>query len=86
MIYLNPLLGLLSMIVYPFELTVIPLLQRVHNRYNQKRVMVVRRMASVVNEAAEGIHEVQGNGSFLLEQLKLDRLIYRLYTLPYPLP
>ena len=81
MIYLNPLLGLLSMIVYPFELTVIPLLQRVHNRYNQKRVMVVRRMASVVNEAAEGIHEVQGNGSFLLEQLKLDRLIYRLYTL-----
>jgi len=81
MIYLNPLLGLLSMIIYPFEFTVIPLLQRWYNRYNQKRVMVTRRMASVVNEAAEGIHEVQGNGSFLLEQLKLDRLIYRLYDL-----
>ncbi|MGI9537757.1 MAG: ABC transporter transmembrane domain-containing protein [Desulfocapsaceae bacterium] len=81
MIYLNPLLGLLSMIIYPFEFTVIPLLQRWHNRYNQKRVMVTRRMAGLVNEAAEGIHEVQGNGSYLLEQMKLDRLIYRLYDL-----
>ena len=81
MIYLNPLLGLLSMVIYPFELTVIPLLQRWYNRYNQKRVIVVRRMAAVVNEASEGIHEVQGNGSYLLEQLKLDRLIYRLYDL-----
>jgi len=79
MIYLNPLLGLLSMVIYPFELSVIPLLQRWHNRYNQKRVMITRQMASVVNEAAEGIHEVQGNGSFLLEQTKLDRLVYRLY-------
>ena len=81
MIYLNPLLGLLSMVIYPFELIVIPWLQRWHNRYNQKRVTVVRRMAGVVNESAEGIHEVQGNGSFHLEQLKLDRLIYRLYDL-----
>lgn len=79
MIYLNPLLGLLSMIIYPFELTVIPLLQRRHNRYNQKRVMITRRIAGVVNESVEGIHEVQGNASFLLEQLKLDRLAYRLY-------
>ncbi len=81
MIYLNPLLGLLSMIIYPFELTVIPLLQRWHNRYNQRRVMVTRQMAGVVNEACEGIQEVQGNGSYLLEQLKLDRLVYRLYGL-----
>ncbi len=81
MIYLNPLLGLLSMIIYPFELTVIPLLQRWHNRNNQKRVMINRRIAGVVNESVEGIHEVQGNGSFLLEQVKLDRLAYRLYNL-----
>ncbi len=81
MIYLNPLLGLLSMIIYPFEFTVIPMLQRWHNRYNQRRVMVTRQMAGVVNEASEGIHEVQGNASYLLEQLKLDRLVYRLYGL-----
>ncbi|MEJ2058766.1 MAG: ABC transporter transmembrane domain-containing protein, partial [Desulfofustis sp.] len=81
MIYLNPLLGLLSMIIYPFELTIIPILQRWHNRYNQRRVMVTRQMAGVVNEASEGIHEVQGNAAYLLEQLKLDRLVYRLYGL-----
>ena len=81
MIYLNPLLGLLSMVIYPFEFTVIPLLQRWHNRLNQRRVRVVRQMAGVVNESAEGIHEVQGSGAYLLEQLKLDRLVYRLYDL-----
>ncbi len=81
MIYLNPLLGLLSMVIYPFEFTVIPFLQRWYNRYNQRRVMISRRMAGVVNESAEGIHEVQGSGSFLLEQVKLDRLAYRLYNL-----
>lgn len=81
MIYLNPLLGLLSMIIYPFELIVIPLLQRRHNTYNRKRVMVTRQMASLVNESVEGIHEVQGNGSFRLEQAKLERLINRLYDI-----
>lgn len=81
MIYLNPLLGLLSMIIYPFELVVIPLLQRWYNNYNRQRVIVTRQMASLVNESVEGIHEVQGNGSFMLEQTKLDRLIYRLYDI-----
>ena len=81
MIYLNPLLGLLSVVIYPLELTIIPLLQRWHNRYNQQRVAVTRQMANLVNESASGIHEVQANGSFLLEQRKLDRLIYRLYNL-----
>jgi len=81
MIYLHPLLGLLSMIIYPLELAVIPLLQRRYNHYNRKRVMVIREMASLVNESTAGIHEVQGNGSFLLEQTKLERLIYRLYDI-----
>jgi ABC-type multidrug transport system fused ATPase/permease subunit len=85
MIYLNPLLGLLSMGIYPAEVIVIPLLQRWYNRYNRSRVATTRQMASLVNEAVSGIHEVQGNGSFLLEQKKLDRLINRLYKLIYKL-
>lgn len=85
MIYLNPLLGLLSMGIYPAEVIVIPLLQRWYNRYNRSRVATTRQMASLVNEAVSGIHEVQGNGSFLLEQKKLDRLINQLYKLIYKL-
>ena len=85
MIYLNPLLGLLSIVIFPFELTIIPLLQHWYNRFNRRRVSVSRQMASLVNEAVEGIHEVQGNGSFLLEQTKLDRLVYRLYDIVFRL-
>ncbi len=85
MIYLNPMLGLVSMIIYPFELAVIPLLQRWYNRYNRKRVATTRQMASLINESVSGIHEVQGNSSFRLEQKKLERLIHRLYQLLFRL-
>ena len=81
MIYLNPFLGLISMTVYPFELIVVPLLQRRYNHVNQTRVVTTRAMASMVNEAISGIHEVQGNSSYGLEQSKLDRLIVRLYAI-----
>ncbi|NNK97262.1 MAG: ABC transporter ATP-binding protein/permease [Desulfobacterales bacterium] len=81
MIYLNPLLGLLSMGIYPVELAVIPLLQRWYNKYNRKRVATTRAMASLVNESVSGIHEVQSNASFKLEQQKLKRLIKRLYKI-----
>ena len=81
MIYLNPLLGLLSMGIYPVELAVIPLLQKWYNQYNRKRVATTRAMASLVNESVSGIHEVQSNASFMLEQNKLKRLIKRLYKI-----
>lgn len=81
MIYLNPFLGLVSMIVYPFELAVVPFLQRRYNTINRTRVTVTRAMANLVNEGASGIHEVQGNASHALERTKLDRLIERLYLI-----
>lgn len=81
MIYLNPLLGLLTMLIYPFEMAVIPLLQRWYNKYNRQRVATTRALASVVNESITGIHEVQGNASYILEQGKLDRLVKKIYTI-----
>ncbi len=81
MIYLNPFLGLISMTVYPFELILVPILQRRYNTVNRTRVTTTRAMANLVNEAASGIHEVQSNASYSLEQSKLDRLIHRLYDI-----
>ena len=81
MIYLNPTLGLISMVIYPLEMLVIPLLQSWYNTYNRKRVLTNRRITSLVNESVTGIHEVQGNAGFLLEYNKLTRLIKRLYTI-----
>ena len=79
MIYLNPTLGFISAVIYPIELIVIPILQNKYNSYNRKRVATTRSMASLVNEAISGIHEVQGNASYLLEQAKLDRHSHRLF-------
>ena len=81
MIYLNPLLGLISMTVYPFELIVVPMLQRRFNTINTVRVTTTRAMANVVNEAVSGIHEVQSNAGYSLEIAKQDRLTRRLYTI-----
>ncbi len=81
MIYLNPLLGLLSMGIYPFEILVIPMLQKRYNKQNKQRVQTTRSMANLVNESVSGIHEVQGNTSHRLEQKKLNTFIHRLYAI-----
>ncbi|HKJ65822.1 MAG TPA: ABC transporter ATP-binding protein, partial [Desulfopila sp.] len=79
MIYLNPLLGVMTSLIYPFEFIVIPLLQKRYNVLNRKRVRTIRTMANLVNESVSGIHEVQSNCSFQLEQSKLDIFITKLY-------
>ncbi len=80
MIYLNPLLGCITVFIYPFEFIVIPLLQKRYNIQNRKRVQTTRAMANLVNESVSGIHEVQSNSSFKLEQGKLNVHIKKLYT------
>jgi putative ABC transport system ATP-binding protein len=81
MIYLNPLLGFVTLFIYPFEFIVIPLLQKRYNIQNRKRVQTTRSMANLVNESVSGIHEVQSNSSFKLEQSKLNIFIKKLYKI-----
>jgi len=81
MFSLSPLLALLSITVYPFELVVIPLLQRRYNRYNKKRIRNTRAMGNVVNEAISGIHEVHSNSSFPLEEKRLSDYVNELYRI-----
>ncbi len=81
MFQLNPLLAMLSMGIYPFELVVIPYLQKKYNILNTKRVKTTRAMANVVNESISGIHEIHGNVSYGLEEKKLSTYIAYLYGL-----
>jgi ABC-type multidrug transport system fused ATPase/permease subunit len=78
---LNPLLAMLSMGMYPFEIVVIPYLQKKYNKFNTKRVKTTRAMANVVNESISGIHEIHGNASYGLEDKKLSSYIRQLYDL-----
>lgn len=79
MYHLSPLLAMLSVAVYPFELAVIPLLQNRYNRYNKKRITTTRAMSNVVNEAISGLHEIHANGSYAIEEKRLSTYIYILY-------
>lgn len=42
MLYLNPLLGIISILIYPSEFLIIPRVQRRFNQWNQKRIRRLR--------------------------------------------
>jgi ABC-type multidrug transport system fused ATPase/permease subunit len=81
MFTLSPLLTILSMSIYPFELIVIPLLQRRYNRLNKKRIRNTRAMGNIVNEAISGIHEVHSNSSYPLEEKRMSSYVDALYRI-----
>jgi ABC-type bacteriocin/lantibiotic exporter with double-glycine peptidase domain len=76
--WLNWLLALVSLSIYPIVIFVVPLLQKGVNRANKKRVDAARTFSSRIAEAISGIHEIQGNGAFRIENRKYDTLVDRL--------
>lgn len=75
MLYLSPLLALLSLVIFPFVIFLAPRMQRRANEENTKRVDTTREFSSRVSEAIAGIHEVHGNGSCRIENRKVGRLV-----------
>ncbi|HHP7235342.1 MAG TPA: ABC transporter ATP-binding protein/permease [Desulfobacterales bacterium] len=78
LLWLNPLLAVLSLSIYPIVLLLVPYLQRRANQLNKKRVDTTRKISSHVAEAVTGIHEIQGNGAFKIESDKFERLVKKL--------
>jgi ABC-type multidrug transport system fused ATPase/permease subunit len=78
LILLNPILGIVSFSIYPLMLYIIPLLQKRVNRANKKRVNVSRTVSSKIVESVSGIHEVQANGAFEIENTKYDTIVNNL--------
>ena len=78
LIWLNPLLGLTTLSIYPVALFVVPLVQRKVNIQNRKRVDVSRQMSSQITESISGISEVHAQGSFQTECKKYNTIIERL--------
>ena len=76
--FLNWLLALVSLSIYPIVVFLIPLLQKGVNRANKKRVDAARTYSSRIAESISGIHEIQGNGAYRIENRKLDALVDRL--------
>ncbi len=72
LLWLNPLLAVISLSIYPFVVIVIPLLQKKANAANKKRVDVGRNMSGKIAETVSGIHEVQSNAAHRLESDKFN--------------
>lgn len=79
--WLNWLLALVSLSIYPIVIFLIPLLQRGVNRSNKKRIDTSRSYSSRIAESIDGIHEIQGNGAHHLESRKYGALVDRLYRI-----
>ena len=76
--WLNPLLAAVSLSIYPIVVFLIPLLQKGVNRANKKRVDAARDSSARIAESISGIHEIQGNGAYRIENNKYNTLVNRL--------
>ncbi|SFN06397.1 ABC transporter ATP-binding protein/permease [Thermodesulforhabdus norvegica] len=79
MLYLNPLLAVVSFSVYPLELVIIPFLQKKYNKLNRRRIDITRRLSNTLDESVSGIHEIHGNGSHLLEIQRFTSIAVELF-------
>jgi ABC-type multidrug transport system fused ATPase/permease subunit len=73
--FLNPWLAGMSLVIYPFILFVIPLLQKRANKANKKRVDATRTLSNRITESISGIHEIHGNGSYHMESRKFGKIV-----------
>ena len=76
--YLNPLMAIISMALYPIAILVIPALQRRSNAANKKRVDTGRKLSTLISETISGIHEIHANASFRLENRRFETWAERL--------
>jgi ABC-type multidrug transport system fused ATPase/permease subunit len=81
LLWLNPLLAVVSFSIYPFSLFILPALQRRANLENKKRVDASRDLSGKISEAVSGIHEIQGNAAHHIESRKFDLLANKLQTI-----
>ena len=78
LLWLNPVLAIVSFAIYPLALFVLPGLQRRANAEIKKRVDVSRDFSGKIAEAVSGIHEIHANGAHHVESRKFDVLAYKL--------
>ncbi len=79
--WLNWVLALVSLSIYPVVVLLLPIMQRRVNQANKKRVDASRIFSSRITESVSGIHEIQGNGAHIIENRKYEKLVDKLMKL-----
>jgi ABC-type multidrug transport system fused ATPase/permease subunit len=78
LLWLNPLLAVVSLSAYPAAMIALPFLQKRANTANQRRVDLSRTFAGRIAESISGIHEIHGNGAYRIEMGKFNQLVEQL--------
>ncbi len=78
LLWLNPLLALISLGIYPMVMTLIPYLQKRANIANRQRVDASRELSDRIVETVSGIHEIHGNSGYTIEKRKFDQFVDKL--------
>ncbi len=87
---INPLLALLSMMVYPMALLLLPKIQKMANQSNRKRLRLGQTLSGKIVETFSGIEDIQAHSGYAMEgkifstltnQLRRARIRWRLFKL-----
>jgi ABC-type bacteriocin/lantibiotic exporter with double-glycine peptidase domain len=79
----DPYLGLASIALYPFQLYVIPKLQRKVNRLSKERVRTVRSLSGRIGESVSGINEIHANDTSHYERAHISHHLGIIYGIRY---
>lgn len=78
LLWLNPVLGLVTLSIYPMVFVIVPMVQKRADRANRKRVDTSLEMASQITESISGVQEIHAHGAFRTEEQKYNNLVERL--------
>ena len=79
----DPYLGVASIALYPFQLYVIPKLQKKVNLLAKERVRTVRNMSSRIGETVSGINEIHANDTSHFERAHISHHLGIIYRIRY---
>jgi putative ABC transport system ATP-binding protein len=76
-------LGVAAIALYPFQLLVIPQLQKRVNQLSKERVAVTRNLAGRIGETISGIDEVHANDTSHYERAHISQRLGRIYLIRF---
>ena len=79
----DPLLGLAAILFYPFQIYLIPKMQRRVNRLAKQRIQNVRRLSDHIGESVLGIVEVRANDTLAFELARFTQRLGRIYSIRF---
>ncbi len=79
------LLGVAATALYPFQLWLIPKLQRKVNRLAKERVLTVRKLADRIGESVGGVTEIHAHATSHFERADISARLGRIYDIRFDL-